>query len=185
MSVEPVALDMPAIAEEPGPRLQWEIEQFLYAEAGLLDDRRFEDWLALMADDVVYQMPLRTDRIRRDERRLKAIAEEVKIFDDNLERLRTRVKRLRSGTAWSDDPRARVRHLISNVQISRGQQPEEIEVISVFLVYVSRMDEEPTLFSGQRHDVLRSDANGGWKIARRVVIGDQSVIPSNNLTLFF
>jgi len=81
--------------------------------------------------------------------------------------------------------RPRLRHLISNVQISRGQQPEEIEVISVFLVYVSRMDEEPTLFSGQRHDVLRSDANGGWKIARRVVIGDQSVIPSNNLTLFF
>src|SRR5262245_13053265 len=36
-----------------------EIEEFLYAEAALLDERRFEEWLALLTDDIRYWMPMR------------------------------------------------------------------------------------------------------------------------------
>jgi 3-phenylpropionate/cinnamic acid dioxygenase small subunit len=39
--------------------LRMEIEDFLYREADLLDQRRFEDWLELLADDIVYFMPMR------------------------------------------------------------------------------------------------------------------------------
>jgi 3-phenylpropionate/cinnamic acid dioxygenase small subunit len=36
-----------------------EIEEFLYAEAELLDTRRFTEWLALLTEDVRYWMPMR------------------------------------------------------------------------------------------------------------------------------
>jgi len=39
--------------------LHQEIEEFLYREADLLDERRYEDWLALVAEDVRYWMPMR------------------------------------------------------------------------------------------------------------------------------
>ncbi|MDN7754855.1 MULTISPECIES: aromatic-ring-hydroxylating dioxygenase subunit beta [Burkholderia] len=169
---------------QPGPQLQWEIEQFMYHEARLLDERRYEEWLALLAEDIVYEMPLRVDRLRRDEKRFK-VEDEIKIFDDNLESLKLRVRRIRSGTAWSEDPRSRSRHFISNVQIVPGEQSNEIKAICAFMVYVSRMDEAPCVFSGQRQDVLRRSDQGEWQITERWLMSDQSVMPSNNLTMFF
>ena len=184
MSAQTTALEARAAARTIGPQLQWEIEQFLYQEARLLDERRYEEWLALMAEDVVYEMPLRVDRLRRDERRYH-VPDEIKIFDDDLASLKARVRRLQSGVAWSEDPPTRVRHLVSNVQIAAGDASDELKVTVVFVVCVSRMSEPPTIFYGQRHDVLRRKGDGGWRIARRTVLGDQSVSPSNNLTVFF
>ena len=37
------------IEATPRVLLQYEVEQFLYAEAALLDARRYRDWLALLA----------------------------------------------------------------------------------------------------------------------------------------
>ena len=39
--------------------LQREVEAFYMHEAELLDDRRFDDWLELLAEDITYFMPLR------------------------------------------------------------------------------------------------------------------------------
>ncbi|MCO7636629.1 aromatic-ring-hydroxylating dioxygenase subunit beta [Pseudomonas sp. S 311-6] len=167
-----------------GPQLQWEVESFLYREARLLDERRYEEWVELLAEDIVYEMPLRVDRLRRDDRRYR-VTDEIKIFDDDLASLKMRIRRIRSGTAWSEDPRSRSRHIVSNVELAAGERAGELHVTAVFMVYVSRMDEPETIFSGQRKDVLRRQADGSWKIAGRWLLGDQSVIPSNNLTLFF
>src|SRR4051812_49014336 len=40
-------------------RLKADIEDFLYAEADLLDERRFREWLNLLANDIIYFMPIR------------------------------------------------------------------------------------------------------------------------------
>ena len=39
--------------------LQYEVEQFLYAEAAMLDARRYREWLELIAEDIHYWMPIR------------------------------------------------------------------------------------------------------------------------------
>ena len=39
-----------------------EVEQFLYREARLLDERRFHEWLELLTDDVRYWMAGRRNR---------------------------------------------------------------------------------------------------------------------------
>ena len=40
-------------------RLKEEVEEFLYEEADLLDQRRYGEWLDLLADDLHYFMPMR------------------------------------------------------------------------------------------------------------------------------
>ena len=59
-------------------RLQFLVEQFYYAEAAALDQRRYEDWLALFTDDVHYWMPVRvpvpaTNSIRNAPRRARSL----------------------------------------------------------------------------------------------------------------
>ena len=44
--------------------LRLEVEDFLYHEARLLDERRFHEWLDLFTEDVVYWMPTRSNRLR-------------------------------------------------------------------------------------------------------------------------
>jgi len=91
------------------PQLIREIEQFLYREARLLDDRRFRDWLELFCDDVHYWMTSRTNRYPKNS---KAIAildpdryveddtgadDELAILDETKETLTARVDRLDTG----------------------------------------------------------------------------------------
>lgn len=78
--------------------------------------------------------------------------------------------------------------MISNVQISRsspaGPSPTELAVKSRFLVYRNRVETETDLLVGKREDLLRR-VDGQWKIARRMIVLDQSVLLAKNLTFFF
>ncbi|HKU45727.1 MAG TPA: nuclear transport factor 2 family protein, partial [Burkholderiales bacterium] len=42
---------------KPNGKEQHSVEQFLYRQAGLLDDKRWEDWIGLFTDDGIYWMP--------------------------------------------------------------------------------------------------------------------------------
>ena len=46
--------------------LKQEIEEFLYREAELLDERRYEEWLDLFTEDTHYFMPM-CRNVPRDE----------------------------------------------------------------------------------------------------------------------
>ena len=46
--------------------LRDEVEDLLYEEAELLDDRRFHQWLDLFTDDVFYFMPRRLNVHRHE-----------------------------------------------------------------------------------------------------------------------
>jgi len=58
-----VSLDASAIARL---LLRQDIEDFLYHEAELLDERRYEEWLDLFTEDTHYFMPMRRN-VPRDE----------------------------------------------------------------------------------------------------------------------
>jgi 3-phenylpropionate/cinnamic acid dioxygenase small subunit len=55
---------------------------------------------------------------------------------------------------------------------------------SRFLIYQNRVDHETALFAGKRLDSLRR-VEGEWKLARREITLDQSVLLAKNLTVFF
>ena len=169
--------------------LQREIEEFLYGEADLLDDRRYEDWLALIADDVRYWMPMRRNVNYGDtEREFTREGEDISWFDEGKETLTRRVRQIQTGIHWAEEPRSRITHMVANVQLLEAAPDaaaaQEVAVKSRFLVYRNRVETETDLLIGKREDTLRRHGDG-WLIARRKIILDQNVLLTKNLTFFF
>ena len=167
--------------------VQYEVEQFLYAEAALLDARRYRDWLALVADDIHYWMPIRRTVTAADLDLEFTKAGEMAYFDDDRVLLEMRVKKLEAGSAWSEDPPSRSRHFVSNVRIL-GVEGDEITLEAAFHLYRSRLNSEEDNWYGRRLDVLRRGENGsaaGFRLARRHLFLDQTVIQSANMSTIF
>ena len=169
--------------------LKQKLEDFLYHEAELLDERRYEAWLALLADDVRYWMPMRRNvKFGELEREFTREGQDINWFDEGKETLTRRVQQILTGVHWAEEPLSRLCHMISNVQILHVQpsvvEPAEVTVKCRFLIYRNRVETETDILVGKREDVLRR-VNGQWKISQRKVVLDQNVLLAKNLTFFF
>jgi 3-phenylpropionate/cinnamic acid dioxygenase small subunit len=161
-----------------------EIEQFLYLEAELLDDRHFNRWYRMLADDLEYFMPMRSNRTIREMEHENSKRGEIAHFDDNKMTMLSRVKQLETGMHWSEDPPSRSRHLVSNIRVSATDVENEFSVKSNFLCYRNRLDTEVDFWVGERQDLLRRVGSRQWQIAQRYVLLDQNVVLSKNMTVF-
>jgi 3-phenylpropionate/cinnamic acid dioxygenase small subunit len=169
--------------------LKQEIEAFLYHEAELLDERRYEEWLALLADDVRYWMPMRRNvRFGEPEREFTREGVDINWFDEGKDTLTRRVQQILTGVHWAEEPLSRICHMISNIQLLHispsATEPVEVAVKCRFLIYRNRVETETDILVGKREDVLRR-MGGQWNIAQRKVILDQNVLLAKNLTFFF
>ena len=164
--------------------LRQEVEDFLYREAELLDERRYEEWLDLFTEDTHYWMPMRRN-VPRDEpeREFTRHGTDVNWFDEGKDTLTRRVRQVMTGVHWAEEPPSRICHMVSNVQILSAS-PAEVGVKSRFLVYRNRMETETDFLVGKREDLLRR-VDGALRIARRKIILDQNVLLAKNLTVFF
>lgn len=171
-------------------RLKADIEDFYYLEADLLDDRRFRDWLDLLADDVIYFMPIRRNvkfgqHAARENTRQ---GEGISWFDEDKWTLGKRVDQILTGVHYAEEPLSRITHMVSNVQVKAVRPTidgvRELDVTSRFLVYQNRVQYETYTFVGRRHDTLRLTENG-WKIAKREILLEQNILLAKNLTTFF
>ena len=164
--------------------LRHRIEDFYYLEAELLDDRKLRQWLDLLADDIRYWMPIRHNTLERPENIGDELSKpgEAYYFDDDKKSLKIRVERAYAKNAWAEMPPSRTRHMISNIRIKKDDG-NEIEVHSNFIVYRTRLETDQDMFIGERQDVLRRVDNG-FKIAKRTIILDQSVLTAKNISVF-
>jgi 3-phenylpropionate/cinnamic acid dioxygenase small subunit len=169
--------------------LKDEIEQFLYQEAELLDERRFEEWLDFLTEDIRYWMPMRRNvKFGELDREFTREGHDINWFDEGKDTLVRRVNQLLTGVHWAEEPLSRVCHSVSNIQILDAtpslSQPTEVSIKCRFLVYRNRVETETDILVGKREDTLRN-VNGQWKIAQRKIILDQNVLLAKNLTFFF
>lgn len=169
--------------------LTQEIASFFYAEAEMLDEGRHDEWLALLADDIRYWMPMRRNvKFGDTEREFTRETEDISWFDEGKDTLTRRVRQIQTGIHWAEEPRSRITHMVSNVQllgvVPDASAPREVTAKSRFLIYRNRVETETDLLVGKREDTLRREADG-WLIARRKIILDQNVLLSKNLTFFF
>ena len=95
-----------------------------------------------------------------------------------------KIKRLATGMAWAETPPSRTRHLVTNVEILEQLAGGVLRVRSNFLIYRSHLEYDFEMFSGYREDTLRPEGQS-WKICRRDIILDQSVVTQKNLGIFF
>lgn len=160
--------------------LQFEIEQWLYQEAELLDNLDFDGWFELLSKEVIYKMPL---RINQQDKKKPDFAEETLLFDDDTDTLKLRIDRLKTDLAWAEMPPSRTRRNVSNVKIKEAKE-NEVTVYSNLLLYRSRStDVNADLISGERKDIFRKE-NGEWKLLSRSFLSDQTTLGTRNLAIF-
>ena len=169
--------------------LKNEIEEFLFQEAELLDERNFEDWLGLLTDDIRYWMPMRRNvKSNELDREFTREGQDINWFDEGRDTLERRVRQILTGVHWAEEPLSRICHFVTNVQIRKAtpsaSDPAEVLVKCRFLVYRNRVQTETDFLIGKREDTLRKVA-GAWKISERKIILDQNVLLAKNLTFFF
>ena len=173
-----------------------EIEQFLYRESRVLDDRKFHEWLDILTDDIRYWMPVRSNRYpinskaisildgsRYEENELSKEGE-LAIMDEDKDSLTRRVERLDTGMAWAEDPPSRTRHIVSNVEVEPGANDSELIVHSNFIMYRTRAETEVDFYVGAREDILRKEG-GQWKVAYRKIILEHTEHLAKNVSNFF
>jgi len=154
--------------------------QFLVEEAALLDAADYAGWLELLCEDIRYVMPVRVTTARGAG--FDALAD-MGHFDENLYALRKRVQRLATDHAWTEDPPSRTRHFVSNIRTFRHGEAE-LRVESSLLLFRSRGDTRPPdLLSAGRADILR-ETGDGYRLARREIVVDESVLRTQNLAVF-
>lgn len=186
-----IAVTVPRAGHRADRDTHFEVEQFYYEEAELLDDGRYVDWLDMLAEDLDYWMPTRTNRLRRQQALSVAARGEAAFYDETKDSLAWRVRRFDAGMAWAEDPPSRTRHLITNItvrHVDTTELPDFVEddllVRSAFLVYRTRLEREENIFAGGRTDVLRR-TESGLQVARRTILLDQNILQAKNISTFF
>lgn len=139
-----------------------EVEDFLFAEAALLDEWRLDEWLALFAEDATYSVPATDAPDAEPDTTLFLIA-------DDADRLRSRVEQLLGKTTWAESPHARTRRLVGNVRIRRNEGIR-VWVTANFAVYRMRMNQVATYVGRYEYVLERSEA--GLRIQHRRAILD-------------
>jgi 3-phenylpropionate/cinnamic acid dioxygenase small subunit len=131
-----------------------EFRRLLEREARLLDQLRYEDWLAMYAAECIYWVP--STPKAGDPRR------EISVMFDDRRRLEDRIYRMRTGFAWSQAPASRTVRLITNVEVFATDNDAVRMLRSNFLISEFWGEETRVLTGWAGHRVAR-DAQG-WKI---------------------
>ena len=131
----------------------------LEREARLLDELRFDEWLALYAPECIYWVPASPER--GDPRR------EVAISFDDRRRMEDRIFRLRTGYAWSQAPKSRTVRMITNVEVFATLRDDARMVRSNFLISEFRPDGTRFLSGWCGHRCVRDGDR--WLIGVRQV----------------
>jgi 3-phenylpropionate/cinnamic acid dioxygenase small subunit len=106
-----------------------EISQYIFREAALLDDRRYHEWLALLAEDIVYWVPNSDEESPREDAGV--------IVYERLPGLRARVARSLDSRSPTQLPPARTRHFITNVIVA-PESDAVVEVQANLLLFVAK-----------------------------------------------
>jgi p-cumate 2,3-dioxygenase subunit beta len=165
-----------AAAEGPQAAITREqVEDFLYAEADLLDSWRLDEWLALFDQERGgYYVPTTDCPPDADP------STTVFLIADDMPKLRSRVEQLLSGLTWAENPRSRTRHIVNNVRII-GREGEVLLARANFVVYRMRFQNIDPYIGTYHYKLIRN--NGTFKILeRRVVLDLEALRPHGKVS---
>ena len=174
--------------------LQHRVEQFYYREARLLDNREYQQWFALIHPEISYSMPGRSnpmvDNRERGqesmisvERELEGVESEgLPYRDENYAVLWVRVDRSYKMNSWAENPPARTRRIIGNVEILDAGD-ESLKVLSNFHLFYARPGLKDFFYAGQLRDQLVASRDG-FQIKRREIVMDISTVNVQTLGIF-
>ena len=155
---------MEAAAAKPRPAAcaidRTVFEAFLFAEARLLDTRRFRDWMALFAEDGTYWVPATADQ--------QSPFNQVSLFYDDRDLMKTRVDRLEHPRIHIQTPPSRTAHLVGNVMVDEADDAKGHYVVSSTVIMVEYRDDQQRIFAGRQTHTLRRNGDGFSIVQKRV-----------------
>jgi len=151
-----------------------EVEDLFYQEAALLDEWRLDEWLEMLTEDAIYQIPP-TDVPEGDARNT------LFIVADDAVRIRSRVKQLLGKSAWAESPHSRTRRLITNVRVL-GSEGELILVTANFAVHRMRYETVDSYVGRYDYKLIRH--GNDLKIReRRVILDNEALRPHGKISI--
>jgi 3-phenylpropionate/cinnamic acid dioxygenase small subunit len=172
------------IGSDEYQKISREGEQFLLLEAEILDSGRYKEWLNMLTDDIVYQIPI---RITRERHASSQFSDQSWHMNEDKGSLDMRIARVYTDYNWVEDPPSRSRHFLTNFRIKELRVQEHVtEVLfrSNLLLFRNKFDHtNHDLVSAERQDLLRKD-KGVWKLANRLVLLDHTTMGMSNLGVF-
>lgn len=158
-----------------------EVMAFLNDEAASLDRGDARSWLAFLARDVQYRMPV---RVTAAHTLAESLSTDMDHFREDWYSLTKRVERLETEHAWTEDPPSRTRRFVTNVQVW-DDGPDALLAKSYLLLFRSRGDvRPPEWLAAERTDLLRRSPEQRLEIVDRLVIVDEAVLRTQNLAVF-
>jgi 3-phenylpropionate/cinnamic acid dioxygenase small subunit len=160
-----------------------DIEKFLYREAALLDDKSWQDWLALYTDDCFYWVPStegQADPVNT-----------ISLFAENRMMMEMRIIRVTHPRAFSQDFPTRTCHVVGNVTIDDdngaatdgGTKPRADIVIRSSQHVLEYRKEDQRMFGATVRHWLRRDG-ADWKIALKRIDLINCDAPMETVQLF-
>jgi len=145
-----------------------QIEQFLYREAQLADQHRYDEWESLWTDDGIYWVPLAEDT---DPSR------DVSLIYDNRARIGFRVRQLKTGDRHAQLPLSRLSRVVSNV-VLEDVVGEEFVVRATFVLVESRADRLTTWAGSTRYRLRPVDETLRMSLKKVVLVNADRAVPS-------
>ena len=137
-----------------------QIIDFIYDEARMLDEGRYDEWLALWLEDGVYWMPL--DYKQTDAKMTTSLLHE------DMFMLKLRVERLNGARTFSQKPKSRCHHVIQRPFVDQFDEAAGRFVTNTSMHYVeTRLDEQQLLALTATHELALVD--GALRIANKRV----------------
>jgi len=151
-----------------------EIAAYLALEGLLLDEQRWDEWLALYAEDAVFWMPAWKSA---DQPTADPLTELSMIYYSSRAGLEERVQRIRSGKSVASTPLRRTSHMVGNVLVV-GEADGVVEVKSSFNVHVydTRLKTQHVFFGRTTHSLVR--VGGSFRIHGKKIILANDCIPT-------
>lgn len=161
--------------------------RFLLRESQLLDDRRYEEWLALLRPDFYYSLPL---PLVREDPFLPRYHHRGVFFEATRTGLELKLGRMHERTAWSDRPHSATRRYVSSILVESVDRDADTgavaaEVRSNVLVAVVPAGQQATLTTAGRVDRLAVEDDGTFALIRRTVHLDVEVPTDVQLSVVF
>ncbi len=152
------------------------LQTFLFNEARLLDERRFEEWRDLFTDDGYYWMPLAPEQTEP--------GKESSIIYDDAESMETRIRRLRHPRAHAQIPASRTVHYVSNVLLDAVDETTQEYTVSSAVQMVEYRKAHQYNYAARCRHVLRAK-NGTLRIASKRVdlINSTDVLPAMSIPI--
>ncbi len=148
-----------------------DIQRFLFREAALLDRRDYAAWISLFTGDLQYCVKV---ALSRD---AGSTAVDYAIVDENAEALKSRIDQISNPKLTrAENPPSLTRRVVSNIEAFHRQTPDEFDVVSSLLAYRNRPNvPEGGFYVARREDLIRR-IGSEWRLAKRCVRLDQTMI---------